>query len=122
MPYQILLFSQGAGKFEVLRDKIPKITTARLLALRYSREYQSHNSGMVIYLMDDPSPKSHITFASVFAKEKIYWMPDGRSYSDRSTYSPDENLKNKSPTLHTRYSINGRTGEIKFMKEWRKSW
>ena len=102
----------------ILRDNIPKITTARLLALRYSKEYGSKYSGKEIYLIKKPFDRP-LQFVSVFHDEELRWDPHG-SKMERKEENTSPQLKNKqSPIVHHRYSVNGRDGTVKFIESYR---
>lgn len=111
----------GDRKFIVLRDDIKTIKTARILACRYAKEY----SKVAIY----PARKSDLQkfgqkvfTEGAFAKEEIYYNRSKACYISEKKEEILDGKKGYSPIVNKYYKVNGRTGEITLIEEYRKKW
>ena len=93
----------------VLRENIPKITTARILACRYSKQYRGFKYGTDITLWDGGK-----------AIEKICWYPDG-CRMEKDTYVPST-PSGRSPIMHYYYDVNARDGKVTLRESYQKKW
>lgn len=121
MAYSIETYSTGDRGFVVLRDDIKTIKTARILACRYAKEY----SKVAIY----PARKSNLQkFAQnvftrgAFAKEEIYYSNSRACYVSEKEEEVLDGKKGYSPIVHKYYKVNGRTGDVTLIEEYRKKW
>lgn len=119
MVYKLIMYgvvghdSTGLGKLIrgqiVLRDKISKITTARVLACKYSKQYKGSNFGADIYIYEG---KKEI--------EKIYWKSNG-CLSEKTTTISDT-PKGYSPIMRFIYNVNAKDGSVKLKETYQKKW
>ena len=121
MTYSIETYSMGDKGFVVLRDDIKTIKTARILACRYAKRY----SKVAIY----PTRKSNLQkYAQdvfregAFAKEEIYYSSQRSCYVSEKEVEVLDGKKGYSPIVHKYYKVNGRTGDVTLIEEYRKKW
>lgn len=93
----------------ILREDIPKITTARILACRYSKQHKGTNFGADIYIYEGEKEI-----------EKIYWKSDG-CLSEKTTILLNT-PRGQSPVMHYIYDVNARDGTVKLKKNYQRKW
>lgn len=93
----------------VLRENIPKITTARILACRYSKQYMGTHFGTDISVWDGNK-----------VIEKICWHNDGCRMEKEEILDIPSTPKGYSPVIHYYYTVNARDGTVKFKKKWQQ--
>lgn len=119
MSYKLIMYgvvghdSTGLGKLIrgqiILRDKISKITTARILACRYSKQNMGTNFGADIYIYEGEKEI-----------EKIYWKSDG-CLSEKTTTLLNT-PRGYSPIMNYIYDVNARDGTVKLKKNYQIKW
>lgn len=96
----------------VLRDDIPKLTTARILACRYSKKYGK--SGY-------EGPKIDV-WKNGKIIECIYPTTVKGDYVSERTGEDKNRPKDRSPIVHIYYHVNAKTGEIRLKETYQKKW
>lgn len=119
MSYKLTIYSMidydhsGLGKSiwgdRVLREDIPKITTARILACRYSKQYEHRGVGQDISVWEGNK-----------RIEKIWWGNDKCRMEKTSVITPTP--KGFSPIMHHYYDVNARDGTVKLQKNDLRKW
>lgn len=92
----------------VLRDKISKITTARILACRYSKQNMGTNFGAEITLYDGINPI-----------ERIYYH-NGKYRMEKSSVLLKSTPRGYSPVMHHIYTVNGKTGSVRLDENYQR--
>lgn len=96
-------FGHAIRGYIVLRDDIPKLTTARILACRYSKKYSAKGYR---------GPKIDV-WKNGKIIESIYPTTINGDYISERSGEYKNASKGKSPIVHIYYYVNAKTGQIK---------
>lgn len=120
MTYNVEMYGrriEGDWGYIVLRENVKTLKTARLLACQYSKKYGGTYRGKNIDIF--PTQKTNyqkfaqkVFRGGVGAEETVWW--DGKNGFKAEKVFND----GKTWPIHKEYKVNGRTGEITFLREY----
>ena len=108
---------EGDWGYIALRENVKTIKTARLLACQYSKRYGNEYRGKVIAIF--PAQKNdyqkfvHKVFRDGVGAEETVWWDGKNGFKAEKVIDND-----KGWPIHRVYKVNGRTGEVAFLREY----